>query len=104
MLMTVLKGKLAIKQSRTLVMTFKAMKDYISENKFLLDRRENFIANKVLENDEKIRKIDAKVNKIADEITDVIKKSEVLPMRRFFQRFRRQNYLYSQNQRRLYQE
>ena len=47
MLMTVLKGKLAIKQSRTLVMTFKAMKDYISENKFLLDRRENFIANKI---------------------------------------------------------
>lgn len=40
MLMTVLKGELAVKQSRMLVMAFKAMKDYIVENKILLDRRE----------------------------------------------------------------
>lgn len=79
MLMTVLKGELAVKQSRMLIRTFRAMKDYIAENKLLLDRREDFIANKVLENDEKIKKIDAKVNKIANEITDVIKKSEVSP-------------------------
>ena len=63
MLMTVLTGEVATRQSRILVMLFKAMKDYISENKLLLDRRENFITNKVLENDEKIKKIDAKVNK-----------------------------------------
>lgn len=80
MLMTVLKGDLAVKQSRMLIQAFRAMKDYISENKILLDRRENFIANKVLENDEKIKKIDAKVNKITNEIADVIKKSEVSPV------------------------
>ena len=33
MLMTVLKGDLAVKQSRTLVRTFKQMKDYIVENR-----------------------------------------------------------------------
>ena len=33
MLMTVLKGPLAIKQSKALIRTFKAMKDYIVENK-----------------------------------------------------------------------
>ena len=36
MLMTVLKGDLAIKQSKTLIRLFKAMKDYLSENRDLL--------------------------------------------------------------------
>ena len=34
--MTVLRGELAIKQSRALVKTFKKMKDYILENRILL--------------------------------------------------------------------
>ena len=40
MLMTVLRGELAIKQSRALVKTFKKMKDYILENRDLIGRRE----------------------------------------------------------------
>ena len=40
MLMTVLRGELAIKQSRALVRTFKKMKDYIIENQDLIGERE----------------------------------------------------------------
>ena len=38
MLMTVLKGDLAIQQSRALVMTFKAMKDYIVDSRALVSQ------------------------------------------------------------------
>ena len=40
MLMTVLKGELAIKQSKALIRTFKQMKDYIVENQGLIGQRE----------------------------------------------------------------
>lgn len=40
MLMTVLRGELAIKQSRALVKTFKKMKDYILENRDIIGQRE----------------------------------------------------------------
>ncbi len=40
MLMTVLRGELAIKQSRALIRTFKQMKDYIIENQDLIGERE----------------------------------------------------------------
>lgn len=40
MLMTVLKGELAVKQSRALIRTFKQMKDYILENQGLIGQRE----------------------------------------------------------------
>ena len=40
MLMTVLKGDIAVRQSRALVRTFKQMKDYIVENQGLIGRRE----------------------------------------------------------------
>ena len=88
MLMTVLKGELAIKQSRMLVMAFKAMKDYIVENKILLDRRENLnITAKILDNAEqisdakrKIEKIDVKVSEIASEMNDVVKRTEISPV------------------------
>lgn len=80
MLMTVLKGELAVKQSRMLVMAFKAMKDYIIENKMLLDSKANLaIGYKVSENSEKIKKIDAKVSKIANEMNEVVKRTEISP-------------------------
>ena len=41
MLMTVLKGELAVRQSIALVRTFKRMKDYILENRDLIGQREN---------------------------------------------------------------
>ena len=40
MLMTVLKGPLAVKQSKALIRTFKKMKDYILENLNLICQRE----------------------------------------------------------------
>lgn len=40
MLMTVLKGELAVKQSKALIRTFKKMKDYIVENQGLIGKRE----------------------------------------------------------------
>ena len=40
MLMTVLKGDLAVKQGKILIKTFKQMKDYIAENKGLLTTNE----------------------------------------------------------------
>ena len=38
--MTVLKGPLAVKQSKALIRTFKKMKDYILENRDLIGQRE----------------------------------------------------------------
>ena len=40
MLMTVLKGELAVRQSKALICTFKQMKDYIVENQDLIGRME----------------------------------------------------------------
>jgi hypothetical protein len=40
MLMTVLKGDLAIEQSKALIRTFKRMKDYIVENRYLIGNNE----------------------------------------------------------------
>lgn len=40
MLMTVLRGNLAVRQSRALVMAFKAMKDYIAETQGLVTQRD----------------------------------------------------------------
>ena len=59
MLMTILHGDLATKQSRTLIMAFKAMKDYIIENQQLMITQRDYIAltTKVNENSSDIKKI-----------------------------------------------
>ena len=44
MLMTVLKGDLAIEQSKTLIRLFKSMKDYIIENQQLLITQKDYVA------------------------------------------------------------
>ena len=88
MLMTVLKGELATKQSRRLIMAFKAMKDYILENQNLLGYRENLsLASRVMDNTKdiveiknEIDSIDKKVNKIADEMVSVVKKADIAPV------------------------
>lgn len=40
MLMTVLKGKLAVEQSKALIRTFKGMKDFIVENRYLIGNKD----------------------------------------------------------------
>ena len=59
MLMTVLKGELAIEQSKNLVRLFKGMKDYIIENQKLLISQKDYISlvQKVGENTGKIQEI-----------------------------------------------
>ncbi len=59
MLMTVLRGDLAVKQSRALILAFKAMKDYIIENQQLLISQRDYIAlaQQVASNTSDIRKI-----------------------------------------------
>ncbi len=59
MLMTVLRGDLAIRQSRALVMAFKMMKDYIIENQQLMIKQRDYfaLAQKVESNTDDIREI-----------------------------------------------
>ena len=63
MLMTVLKGNLAIKQSKALIRIFKSMKDYIASNNLL---KQEYINNMVLVHDNKINelylKLEPKIN------------------------------------------
>lgn len=47
MLMTVLKGDLAIKQSIALIKLFKTMKDYIEESGYLLTNTNTYIGNNI---------------------------------------------------------
>ena len=56
MLMTVLKGELAVRQSIALVRAFKAMRDYISDNGMVFQRLDR-IELKQMEADEKFRQI-----------------------------------------------
>lgn len=88
MLMTVLKGELATKQSRALIITFKKMKDYIIENRLAIESRQNLhLASKIANNSENIliiqnemEKMDAKIAKISIEINDAIKRTEISPI------------------------
>ena len=73
MLMTVLKGDLAIEQSKTLIRLFKSMKDYISENRSLLTDRELLkLSVQTNENTMAIHRIEQKMVSRAD-LADFIK-------------------------------
>ena len=75
MLMTVLKGPLAIKQSKALIRTFKAMKDYIIENRELILTGELELRTQLLERDVKdinihLDKVDYSLNKVISNFND----------------------------------
>lgn len=73
LLMTVLKGDLAIKQSRSLVRLFKSMKDYLIENQPLLTQRNYFaLVDKVEKNTQKIEAIQESMVTKA-ELSDIMK-------------------------------
>ena len=62
LLMTVLRGDLAIRQSRALVMAFKAMKDYIVETQGLVSQRDILrLSMQTTENTEAIRELQSTV-------------------------------------------
>ena len=67
MLMTVLKGDLAVKQSKALIKIFKSMKDFLIENKIL---EQKYINNMVLEHDESIKYLKETFNTIKDNKKD----------------------------------
>ena len=85
MLMTVLKGDLAVRQSRALVRTFKQMKDYIVENQGLIGKREflqlsmqitsNVVEMQDLRRD--LRDVEDKVAGLVDNLGNVVHKSEL---------------------------
>ena len=85
MLMTVLKGELAVKQSKALIRTFKQMKDYIVENQGLIGKREflqlsmqiasNVVEMKDLRRD--LRDVEDQVAEVMDTLNNVVHKSEL---------------------------
>lgn len=85
MLMTVLKGDLAVKQSKALIRTFKQMKDYILENQGLIGKREflqlsmqitsNVVEIQDLRRD--LRDVEEQVADVVDTLSNVVHKSEL---------------------------
>jgi len=71
MLMTVLKSELAVEQSKTLIRTFKKMKDYIIENRNVLDCSNYLQLSKIVEsNTNKINKLEEKIDVVMDNFVD----------------------------------
>lgn len=87
MLMTVLKGDLATQQSKALIRTFRAMKDYIIENQDLVGRHEfTQLELKVSQNKEielqsrkKLNEIDEQLKSVVDDMSNVVMRSELSP-------------------------
>lgn len=81
MLMTVLKGDLATKQSILIIRTFKAMKNYIIENRPLLLRNEiDLLRDQVEENSNSIKEINNKLEIVMDNFIDPSNYKEYLIM------------------------
>lgn len=88
MLMTVLRGELATRQSRALVMAFKAVKDYITDNQDILSYRSELNSIlKVITNTKDIEQVKSAIAKLNQEVEDinqklgnVITKSEISPV------------------------
>ncbi len=92
MLMTVLKGALAEKQSISLIRTFKRMKDYIFENRDLIGQREVMqLSLQTIENTAEISKlrmdigsVEKQMSDVMDQLNDVVTKSELADMMNSF--------------------
>ena len=70
--MTVLKGPLAVKQSKALIRTFKKMKDYILENQDLIGQREILqLSMETANNRIEINKINSDMISLEKQISDV---------------------------------
>ena len=95
MLMTVLRGELATRQSRALVIAFKAMKDYIAETQGLVTQRDLLrLSMQTTENTEAIRSIhtmleeqqkmllehDDKLVEAFERISETVKQSDLSPV------------------------
>lgn len=75
MLMTVLKGDLAIRQSKALIRTFKRMKDYIIENQDLIGEREYLqLSMQISQNIHRTMELRANLNDVEDQMAEVMDK------------------------------
>ncbi len=73
MLMTVLKGELAIRQSKALIRTFKQMKDYIIENQNLIGDREYLqISMQISQNVHNTMELRSDLNVVEDQMAQVM--------------------------------
>lgn len=87
MLMTVLRGELATQQSKALIRTFRAMKDYIIENQGLVGRNEYLqlslhITDSIKETAElrgKITELSDQMSTVMDKMSNVVERSEIAP-------------------------
>ena len=70
MLMTVLRGKLAIEQSKQLIKCFKLMKDYIAESDNLLTNTNSYIESKFASYDKRFKTIENKLDIVMDNFID----------------------------------
>lgn len=92
MLMTVLRGELAVKQSRALVRTFKKMKDYIIDNRELIGQREYIqLSMQTAENVRDISKLKSDIGSVEkqmcdvmDQLSNVVTKSDLADMMNSF--------------------
>ena len=88
MLMTVLRGELATKQSRALIRMFKQMKDYVLDNQEKLEYRSNLqLASKEIGDLQSIKKLNNDIIRIDNQISDInaklnntVTKSEISPI------------------------
>ena len=88
MLMTVLRGDLAIAQSRALIRTFRVMKDYIVENQGLIGRQEYLrlsiqVSDNIKENLQMRHDLDELTDDmrgVLDKLSNVVLKSEIAPI------------------------
>lgn len=88
MLMTVLRGELAMEQSKALIRMFRRMKDYVLENQELLGQREQLkMMMIVTENTKKVAGIekemavvDERLAKMEKKVGDVVMRSEISPI------------------------
>lgn len=92
MLMTVLKGELATRQSKALVRTFKKMKDYIISNQNLIGQREMMqLCMQTADNKIEISKlrmdlgsVERQMSDVMNQLSDVVTKSDLADMMNSF--------------------
>ncbi|ETP71238.1 ORF6N domain-containing protein [Lachnospiraceae bacterium JC7] len=85
MLMTVLKGPVAVQQSRALIRTFKAMKDYIIENQNLIDQRQLLQLsmltaknnNDIAAMSHNLKVVEKQMAEVVGELGEVVRKSDI---------------------------
>ena len=80
MLMTVLRGELAVKQSKALIRLFKRMKDFIIENKELTSCNASLINDKFASYDKRFEKVEEKLEVVMENFIDPSKYKHFLIM------------------------